>query len=243
MALDGSVAKKVFMIIAGIIALIIVLLIARAVHTLYSVGSYRKAWQTESKLPIRDDVYVVAALGDSTVQGVGALHRSGSFIRQTTDRVSHSLGKDIQIYNFSVSGAESGEAVDVQLPQLKALERVDAVVIAVGPNDLVHKKSLESFLKSYETLLQNVPIEKTVIADLPPMGPKDDQGRTSYEWGQELIALAEKYGVRVAPVHDNIKPRAHDFRTYGGDFFHPSTTGYTLWANAFEKPLEEILQS
>ena len=242
MAIDASATKKVFMILAGVIALLIVLLIARAVHTLYSVSSYRKSWQTEAKLPIKKDVLVVAALGDSTVQGVGALTRSGSFISQVTGRVSDSLDKDIQVYNFSVSGAESGEAAEVQLPQLKALERVDAVVIAVGPNDLVHQKSLSSFLKSYETILKNVPRDKTVIADLPPMGPKDPQGRDSYLWGQELRKLAKKYDVRVAPIYENIKPRAHDFRTYGGDFFHPSTTGYSLWANAFEKPLTDILK-
>lgn len=243
MPVDGAVIKKASMIVAAVIALFILLLIARAVHTLYTVGSYKKAWQAETTLPIEKDTLVVAALGDSTVQGVGALRRSESFISQATDRVSGSLGKQVQIYNFSVSGAESGETADVQLPQLKALERVDAVVIAVGPNDLVHKKSLESFLKSYEVILQNVPTEKTVIGDFPPMGPKDNEGRSSYEWGQALRKLAKKYNVRVAPVYDNIKPRANDYRTYGGDFFHPSGTGYALWANAFEQPLKAILKN
>lgn len=243
MAIDGRTVKKMFMILAGIIALFIVLLAVRAVHTLYSVDSYKKAWQAEAELPIKKDALVVAALGDSTVQGVGALGRSGSFISQVSDRSSISLGKEVQVYNFSVSGAESGETYESQIPQLKSLQRVDAVVIAVGPNDLVHKKTLKSFLESYELILKNVPIKKTVIAELPPMGPKSIEGQSSYQWTEELRKLAKKYDVRVAPVYEAIKPRANDFRTYGGDFFHPSSTGYGLWANAFEEPLTDILKN
>ena len=243
MADSVPVFRRVFMVIAFTVAVFIALLIARAVHTLYSVSSYKKSWQIESKAPIRKDALVVVGLGDSTVQGVGALRRSDSFIFQVSERAARDLKKDIQIYNFSVSGAESGEVLETQLPSVKKLSRIDAIVLAVGPNDLVHKKSIQSFLKSYESILKQLPTEKLIIAELPPMGPKGVEGKGSYAWTKQLRRLAKEYDVRVAPVYAAIEPRANDFRTYGGDFFHPSGTGYSLWANAFEQPLIEVLRS
>jgi lysophospholipase L1-like esterase len=140
-----------------------------------------------------------------------------------------------------VSGEESGNVLNPQIPQYEKLSRVDAIIVAVGPNDITHKKSLESFLQNYEQILKKLPAEKTVIASLPPMGPKDTKGRSSQYWGDALKPIAAKYNVAVAPVFDKVNPRANDFRIYGGDFYHPGEAGYKLWADAFEQPLLKIL--
>ncbi len=229
------------MIIALAVVTLILLLIVRAGHTLYSVGSFTNAWQKESVLSLDDQALVIVAMGDSTVQGVGSLKRSDSFISQVAKRVSAQTGKTVQIVNLSVSGADSGQLLESQLPKFKNVKRFDAIVVAVGPNDITHKKSLESFLVNYETLLKQLPADKTVIANLPPMGPEDINGKNSYEWGQALKPVAEKYNVAVALVFEKVNPRANDFRIYGGDFYHPSKAGYKLWADAFEEPLQKIL--
>lgn len=233
--------KNTCMILAFAVTGIIVLLIARAVYTYTSVNSFKSAWQKEATAKINDEALVIAALGDSTVQGIGGLKQRDSFVSQVSGRISKATGKSVQIFNFSVSGADSEMVIKNQLPQLKKLGRVDAIVVAVGPNDITHKKSLEEFLKNYETILQQLPTEKTVIASLPPMGPKDTEGLGSYEWGQALKPVAQKYKVAMAPVFDTVKPHANSFRIYGGDFYHPSKYGYKLWADAFEQPLLKIL--
>lgn len=229
------------MIIAGLIVAVLLLLIARAVFVLTSVNSFKKAWSAESNAQIKDDAIVIAALGDSTVQGVGGFSKNDGFVGQVANRISKKSGKTVQIFNYSVSGADSEQVLQTQVAQFKKLKRVDAVIVAMGPNDITHKKSLESFLENYHTLLSELPTEKTVIASLPPMGPKDTKGRSSYEWGQALKPVAAQYNVAVAPVFDKVNPRANDFRTYGGDFYHPSKAGYRLWADAFEEPLLKIL--
>jgi lysophospholipase L1-like esterase len=227
--------------IAGFICIAVVVLILRAAYVFYSVGAFKSDWANENGAVIKDGSIVVVALGDSTVQGIGGWRRSDSFVSQVAERISTKTATPVQVFNFSGTGAESGEVLEVQVPKLRSLERVDIVLIAVGPNDITHKKSLDDFLKNYEKILQQVPIEKTVIASLPPMGPRDTQGRSSYEWGEALKPVAKKHSVAVAPVYDKIKPRANDFRTYGGDFYHPSKAGYKLWTDAFTPDVEKIL--
>lgn len=235
--------KKTLLTLALLVALFILFLVLRAGYVLYSVGNFKNSWNKNNTQAIEPGSIVIATLGDSTVQGIGALKKEDSFIGQVATRISAKTGKKVQIYNFSVTGAESGEVLRNQLPKLKNLSRIDAVILAVGPNDITHKKPLEDFLKNYEVMLNQLPAEKTVIANLPPMGPKDAKGRSSYEWGQALKPLVKKYSVRVALVYENVNPRANDFTTYGGDFYHPSKAGYKLWADAFEKPLLDIVSS
>lgn len=230
------------LLISTVIVLFIVVLLTRAIYTFTSIGLFRGAWQKANAQQAENDSFIIVALGDSTVQGIGGLRISDSFINQVAVRITSDTGKAVKIINLSVSGADSGQLLETQLSEFKKLKRSDAVVVAVGPNDITHKKSLESFLKNYETLLSQLPAEKTVIASLPPMGPKDTKGRSSYEWGQALKSVAKKYNVAIAPVFDKVKPRANDFRTYGGDFYHPSRAGYKLWADAFTPEVEKILK-
>lgn len=190
---------------------------------------------------IDDKSIVLAVLGDSTAQGIGSLKKEDGFVGQVGARISKKLNKPVQIYNYSVSGADSGQLIEAQLPEFKKLKRYDVVMIAVGPNDITHKKSLESFLKNYEVILKELPSEKVVISNMPPMGPKDINCKSSYDWSKALAPLAQKYNVALAPVYENVSPRANDFRTYGGDFYHPSKEGYKLWANAFTPKVEQIL--
>lgn len=241
--IKSHLKQRLTMVIALLVLCIISLLIGRAVYTFASVGIFKVAWQKETSHVPADGSIVIAAIGDSTVQGIGGLRRSDSFISQVAKRISAKAGKPVQIINFSVSGSTSEKMLKNQLPLLKQLPKVDAVVIAIGPNDITQKKSLNDFLRNYDTVLAQLPAEKTVVASLPPMGPKDTQGRSSYDWGQALKPVAQKYNVVVAPVFDKVKPHANDFKTYGGDFYHPSRYGYKLWADAFEEPLLKILNN
>ena len=227
--------------VAGLVLVVMAILALRAGYMFLSIKIFRDQWIKENQQPADPNTLVIVAMGDSTVQGIGAFMRSGSFVSQVASRVSQSQQKPVQIYNFSVSGAESGDVLKNQIPQLQKLNYVDAVIIAVGPNDITHKKSLESFLENYEKITKLVPINKTVIATLPPMKPKDIHGQSSYQWGQALVETIAPKGVLVAPVFKEVNPRADDPRIYGGDFYHPSREGYRLWANAFVPQIEKII--
>lgn len=229
------------MILAAVIGVIIAIIALRALYVYASIPVFKWYWQHSLEAPITHGDIVVAALGDSTVQGIGALTPSRGFVGQVVGQLDQR--SDVKIYNFSRSGAESGEVLKDQLPNLLQLKRVDAVIVAVGPNDITHKKSLDSFLSNYEQILDALPTIKVVVASLPPMGPTDIDGRSSYEWGLELSKLAVERSVRVAPVFERVNERVNDPRTYAGDFYHPSGAGYSLWAEAFKKPLQHVLDN
>jgi lysophospholipase L1-like esterase len=115
-------------------------------------------------------------------------------------------------------------------------------MIATGPNNITHKKLLSDFTKDITEVLAQLPAEKTVISDLPPMGPKDTKGNSSYVWGRKVIEIAQAKGVRIAPVYERVEPKVNDPRTFAGDFYHPSGAGYKLWTNAFAPEVLKVLQ-
>ena len=234
--------KRLVITLASIVAACVLLLVLRAVYTLYTVGSFRKAWLAGISQPTNEGSVVLAVLGDSTAQGIGGFKKEDGFVGQVAARISVKTKKPVQIYNYSLSGGDSDDVLKNQLPAFKKLERYDVVLIAVGPNDITHKKNLKDFLSNYEKIFAQLPAEKVVISNMPPMGPKDVNGNSSLDWSRAIVPLANKYNVSVAKVYENIAPRANDVRTYGGDFYHPSKEGYRLWANAFTPPVEAVLK-
>lgn len=228
------------MVIALIILAVLALLGLRALYTLYTVSSFKNGWDKQNNKPISENSLIVGAIGDSTVQGVGALVRNGGFVPQTVSRVEKKIGQKIQVYNYSVSGSDSGE-IQSQIDKIRSLPKIDAVIIAVGPNDITHGRSLEQFIESYEKMLDSLTKDKVVAANLPPMKPVDTNGDNSAHWNRSLETLLRSQSVSLANVYSKVLPRNNDPLIYGGDFYHPSSTGYKLWADAFEEPLTKIL--
>lgn len=224
-----------------LILFIIVVLVIRALYVYVSVGIFRKSWERGNQQRVSEDSIVIVALGDSTVQGIGALRPQDGFVGNVARRVERQTGKKVQVYNFSKSGAESGEVLSEQLQKVKQLPRYDVALLAVGPNDITHKKSLKDFKSNLATILRTLDASKTVVSNFPPMDPKDSEGNSSYEWGEAAQRIAQSNGARVAKVYQNVKPRNNDPRIFAGDFYHPSGTGYQLWANAFTPEVLKVL--
>lgn len=231
--------RRPFIILAIAIGALLSFFILRGAYVYASIPIYKWYWQQNLDRPVQKNDVVVVALGDSTVQGLGAILPQKGFVGKVTKRMDQS--KDISIYNYSRSGAKSAEVLDNQVPQALKLDRIDAVIIAVGPNDITHKISLEQFIDNYKNIVKQFPSDKIVVATLPPMGPRDIDGQSSYDWGLQVKELARTSDIRIAPVFDRVNARVNDPRIYAGDFYHPSTAGYTLWADAFEAPLQVIL--
>jgi acyl-CoA thioesterase I len=229
-----------FLLALGVVVLILAI---RALYVLGSIPFFKRSWDNGNAKAASSKQIVLVALGDSTAQGIGALTPSQSFVSRVAKRISEQQKKPVKIYNFSTSGVESGDILKNQLPKLKKLPRYDAVMIATGPNNITHKKTLKDFSSDIASTLSQLPADKTVISNLPPMGPKDSLGNTSYDWGRAVMVVAQQKNVRVAPVYEHVQTRVSDPRTYAGDFYHPSGAGYKLWADAFTPEVEKILSN
>lgn len=230
------------MIIVFVVLAIIGFFILRALYVYASIPVFARSWNKANAKPVDSNSIVIVALGDSTVQGLGALTPQLGFVGRVADQVSQQTGKSVQVHNFSRSGAESGEVVKDQLPKIKKLSRYDVVLVAVGPNDITHKKSLKDFEENTNKIIAELPAQKIVISNMPPMQPKDIDGNTSYIWGTKIMEIAKAKGVKTAPVYERVQTRVNDKRIYAGDFYHPSGAGYKLWTEAFTPEVLDIVQ-
>ena len=194
-------------------------------------------------MPVDSSALKIVVLGDSTAQGIGASSALKGFVGVVSDRIQKDFSKSVQIYNYSVSGAVVSDVLNKQLPIASTLKDADIVIIAVGPNDIIRLENLDESLAGYAKILDSLAIspEKTVIANTPPLDRRSISSTTIDQWNSDLEMLAKRKGVRVADIYKVIAPRKEDYRIYSGDFFHPSNTGYTLWADAFMIEVTKVL--
>lgn len=186
------------------------------------VAAYARAWQ-EHDATVPGPVWAV--LGDSTAQGVGASAHGRGYVGLLAAHMP-----ELRVRNLSVSGARIGDVVRYQLPQLSALEP-SLVTCAVGANDLLRTRSVESITAALHELLAGLP-PGAVVATLP----RGIRERAAERLNDLIWAAAPARGLRVADVWAHTGPPWRG--KYARDGFHPSDRGYPDWAAAFLQVLD-----
>ncbi|MFA6194895.1 MAG: SGNH/GDSL hydrolase family protein [Patescibacteria group bacterium] len=184
---------------------------------------------------------VYAALGDSLTAGVGTDKYSEMLPYLLAEKLT-GYDKQVLLNNYSVPGAGTADVVTDYLP-LAIKDNPDVVTLLIGVNDIHNKVSAKEFAKNYETILSrlkketkavvyviNIPFIGSEELMLPPYQSIFDL-RTR-EFNGIITDLADKYAVQYidlyAPTVDLFK---RDGDHYSKDLFHPSVTGYKLWAD------------
>ena len=188
----------------------------------------------------RPKKFVYVAIGDSTVEGVGASDPSRSCPALVFEKIKHEK-KRAYFYNLGKSGARIRDVVELQLA--KAVElKPDLITISVGANDLRHRTKLRHFEKDFYELIKTLK-EKTkaeiIISNIPDVSVAPS------------LSIMVKYLSRFVAKRFNriINEHAKQFRCilidlytgskiYGrkslglisADGLHPSDEGYALWA-------------
>jgi acyl-CoA thioesterase-1 len=189
----------------------------------------------------RGAAILYVALGDSTVEGVGATSRSRNYVSRLHERL-RSVYPSARVTNLGVAGATS---VDVRARQVdRAIElRPDLVTLTIGPNDITTQVPLAAYEQNLETILGRLRRETTavVVVNLIPdlaVTPRfrqsqhretvgrltiafnDALGRTSRAHGAELVDLYAA-SQREVPLRPELM---------SADGYHPSDAGYARWA-------------
>ena len=86
-----------------------------------------------SAYPIR-----LAALGDSSVAGVGAEGLYGCLAVQIAARVAAATRQPVHVRGYGVSGARTADVTTMQVQALDVADPPDAIVVVVGTNDVAH---------------------------------------------------------------------------------------------------------
>ena len=188
--------------------------------------------------PAASVLYV--ALGDSTVEGVGASSPARNYVGQS------------RTAQRGLSPRAGGEprgrrrhglrVLSRQLPRAIKL-RPDLVTLSVGPNDITGKRDLESYARDIDAILRiltrqtGAVVVVNLIPDLtvtPRFRGKEIEARVRERVVafNEILALqARGYGAEVVDLYTASQrevPARPDL--IGPDRYHPSDDGYARWA-------------
>ena len=176
--------------------------------------------------PAEAPLWVV--LGDSTAQGVGVPHVDEGYVGRVRRLLEARDGAPWAVLNLSRSGAVLGDVLDVQLPQLRDLERPPALVTAVvGGNDL--RRRATAALPRLPELVAGLP-EGAAVATLP-RGLREPRAR---EANALLRRLAAERGLAVIDLWAVTGP---PWRGKYADGLHPGPAGVSDWVRAFADAL------
>ena len=195
-------------------------------------------------------------LGDSLAAGLGAISPDLSLPRLVA------MGRDerTRLHVFATPGATSHDVLVSQLPALDQLrhglaqigERIDAVGVTVGANDIAAMTPRPRFRHNVESIIdaaEGVPIVLVSIPQINDAIRIPRPLRTFASWraswlDRVLRAAADRHaGVHYASVRR--RPawiRRQDLQNFlSADRFHPSGAGYAVWAarvaDAFDRAL------
>lgn len=195
--------------------------------------------------------FVFVAIGDSTVEGVGASSPDKSFASVVFKSIKQKR-KDAQFFNLGVKGARVKDVISHQLNKAIALSP-DMVLISIGANDVFRGTRESKFEREFKYLLDSLSRETqatVVVNNIPDISltPKISKIAWAYcsirikRFNKRIQRYAQKMGTIFVDLHD----LSQVFKGYGElvskDGLHPSDIGYAIWANAILSKLTPNLK-
>lgn len=215
-------------------------LAAVAVVVVAACAAVGRVWP--SMLPADASASLVyVALGDSTVEGIGATRPELNWVNRLNARL-RSIYPAATVTNLGVAGATSEDVVAEQLAPAIDL-RPQLVTLAVGPNDITGGVPVERFEHNVSVIFRRLAGESraVVVAMLLPdlaVTPRfngrpgeAEVGRATVRFNEVLRRKARAYGVTLVDLYDPsrrevpVRPEL-----VAGDGYHPSDEGYARWA-------------
>jgi acyl-CoA thioesterase I len=190
------------------------------------------------------------ALGDSTVEGVGASRRELNYVSRIHARLQERYPA-ARMRNLGVSGATSADVRAGQLGPAVEL-RPNLVTLSVGPNDITRGVSAQEYARNIQSILESLTGQTPamIVVNLLPdlavtqrfRGGQNEQrvARLSVEFNEALRRAAETYGAEVVDLYaasrDEV-PRRPELLSSDG--YHPSDAGYARWAELMWQGIEK----
>lgn len=198
------------------------------------VEPYAAAWAADTALALRSAEPLVAVLGDSTAQGVGASNHREGWVGQVHRWLEHRTAQPWVVANWSRTGARVADVLADQLPVLQAApRRPHLVLVAVGSNDVFWGLRTAPARRGLAELVASLP-QPAVVATVPAQGPAVRARAVN----RSLRDAAGHAGVAVADVTRTIRGGRDSLAPDG---FHPNDTGYAEWAAAFRPAIAAAL--
>lgn len=238
---------KISLIILALVAVIIGVYLNRAYAYIYSkfelirpplAGNYL----TEKTLSEKSSLITYAALGDSLTAGAGASWVSSSLPALLAEKISADRGQMVSVINLGVPGATSFDLLTGQILDAGKYQP-NIITLFIGTNDLHNFVPVEKFksnLLSAINALKRTTQAEIYLINLPYLGasdlvlpPYDLFFETELKKYNRVIGeVAQETAVKLIDLHSaSAKPMRAQPGLYCADRFHPSDSGYALWAD------------
>jgi acyl-CoA thioesterase-1 len=206
-------------------------------------------------LPADHDAPVMyVALGDSTVEGIGASRSELNYVSRLYARLRE-VYRNTRVENLGVGGATSVDVLARQLDRAVALAP-DLVTLSVGPNDITERVPLADYTRNIDAIFGRLTSQTRavlVVNLLPDLavtprfrGHEAEAvvGRRSIEFNAALTRLAKRHGVEVVDLYAASRREVPGRpELMAGDGYHPSDVGYARWAELMWDAVQSRIRS
>src|SRR5262245_9268699 len=197
--------------------------------------------------PRRPVQYV--ALGDSTVEGIGASSRTADYVSRLAVRL-RSVYPTARYLNLGVGGATAADVAAAPLRRAVALQP-DLVTLSVGPNDITGGRTPEQYERDIEAILATLTnrTRAVVVINLIPdltVTPrfKGHQAEARLRervvrFNEVLLRQARTVGAEVIDLYEPSRREVpQQPELISADGYHPSDLGYDRWATLMWQGVE-----
>ncbi|MEU5884429.1 SGNH/GDSL hydrolase family protein [Spirillospora sp. NPDC047279] len=181
----------------------------------------------------------ILVIGESTAAGVGAIAHAEALPGFLAGALHDHLQRSVA---WSVTGRNGATARRVTTDLVPALNGTtpDLVVVTVGINDLLRRRSLERWAADLAELITALRTRYrtagVIVAGMPPVHrfPAIPQplrmvlGAQARAMDRTMREVAREYGAFHVPMDEAM---ARDRELFARDGFHPSPAGYRVWAH------------
>jgi acyl-CoA thioesterase I len=185
---------------------------------------------------------VYVALGDSTVEGIGASSRDANYVSRLHARLRERY-PNARVVNLGVGGATSHDVIARQLDRAVALTP-QLLTLSVGPNDITSRVGVKTYADNVDTILGRLARETdavVVVNLLPDLAVtrrfrgrgelSSVVARLSTEFNDELARVAKRHGAALVDLYGASRREVPGRpELLARDGYHPSDLGYARWA-------------
>ena len=197
----------------------------------------------------RDAEVHYVALGDSTVEGIGASSPELTYVARLGQRLREVYPRAVTT-NLGVGGATSADVLRRQLDRAVAL-RPALVTMSIGPNDITTGVRVEQYERNVEAILRRLDADTTalIVVNLLPdlavtprfRGREKEAlvGGLTVRFNEALARQARAHGAALVDLYTasrNEVPARPGL--VGADRYHPSDDGYERWAELMWEAVE-----
>ncbi len=219
------------MLMVGSIVLVVLFVAANVALTARRSQTFPKYWQDKMTEPVAPNAVRLVALGDSSVEAIGANRPMDGFVGRIAEYIEARTGRPVHIANVSDGGTTS-DIIHNQLPKVD-LSTADLVLVA-DSNDMQARVPVDQYRGDLTTLMQALPADRTVYSDLPIF-----PGQGPYQ--AMLQQLADAHGIRRADFNAIFSGEGQRLDIFSWLPPHLNSKGYGFWFEAFKPRVDQVM--